>query len=314
MTFGAADFAGLLGPGNPLDSALRAIRSYWLNNGMIESEREPYPLLIVRPSGIVAYGLGRAALEHWDDTFGYELVSEDLPLAFPPPDPQLAQAVRNAIQDARQRQLALAKAMPRAFNDVARQMAAQGGGGGAGELADGFGLGGGPPGGSVAVNSAFDALNPDQSNAAGDQANGSRSGPPGGANEGGAAGGSVGSASMVGNPLAAAHGANWAIDVPRGNPTSWNRPVPLTLTASEMQIAADEAGRAPQVVSFAGGEVAALEALSNAIKQRVKSWGLPPTGGFWKPTLSVRVAPGAEERYQRLQVLLYRSGLQLERK
>jgi hypothetical protein len=88
----------------------------------------------------------------------------------------------------------------------------------------------------------------------------------------------------------------------------------MTLNNDEMLIAAEDAGRPPQVISFAGGEVAALESLSSAVKQRVNSWGLPPTGGFWKPTLSVRVAPGAEERFQQLQMLLHRSGLQLERK
>ena len=36
---------------------------------------EPYPLLVVRPGGVVAYGAARAALKAWDDEFGYELIS-----------------------------------------------------------------------------------------------------------------------------------------------------------------------------------------------------------------------------------------------
>jgi hypothetical protein len=211
----------------------------------------------------------------------------------------------------------LAKAMPRAFSEASRQLVLQAaerrGGGGNGGFAEGGGLGGATPGDAMSTSSEWDSLTPTQPK--GDEAaGGSGNGGGQGVRQGGSAPGSVGSAELVGNPLATSRGGNWAIDVPQGNPTSWNRPLSVTLAADQILIAADEAGRQPQVISFAGGEVAALDALSTAVKQRVKSWGLPPTGGYWKPTLSVHVAPGAETRFQRLQLLLHQSGLQLERK
>jgi hypothetical protein len=68
--------------------------------------------LIVRPNGTVAYAAARAALKSWDDEFGYELVEDDLVLAYPKPDPTLAQELQRSIADARQRQELLATMMP----------------------------------------------------------------------------------------------------------------------------------------------------------------------------------------------------------
>ena len=52
------------------------------------AQGEPYPLLIVRPDGAVAYSMARAAMAGWDDEFGYELVDDETELAFPPGDPE----------------------------------------------------------------------------------------------------------------------------------------------------------------------------------------------------------------------------------
>jgi hypothetical protein len=38
-----------------------------------------------------------------------------------------------------------------------------------------------------------------------------------------------------------------------------------------------------------------------AIERMARSWGVPPTSFYWVPTLSFRVAPGAEPLYGRLQ-------------
>ncbi|MEM7475191.1 MAG: hypothetical protein AAF483_09385 [Planctomycetota bacterium] len=102
------------GPGNPLDSALRAIRSEFKPaNGAIT--RTAYPLLLVRPSGITTYAMARAALGGWDDQFGYELIDEDLELVFPSSVPGLVEKITKAIEIAQQRQQALVQAMPRKY-------------------------------------------------------------------------------------------------------------------------------------------------------------------------------------------------------
>lgn len=109
------DLAPPYGPGNPLDAVLRTIRAeYPSQTGSLTSN--PYPLLVVRPSGIKHYMLARAAMSGWDDQFGYELVSEDLELAFPEGAPNLDKKIVKAIEAARERQAALVMAMPKHYN------------------------------------------------------------------------------------------------------------------------------------------------------------------------------------------------------
>ena len=102
------------GPGNPLDAALRTVRSeYKPDNGAITETA--YPLLLVRPSGVNTYALARAAMSGWDDQFGYELIAEDLELVFPSTVAGLYEKITQSIELARQRQTALAMAMPRKY-------------------------------------------------------------------------------------------------------------------------------------------------------------------------------------------------------
>ena len=91
IVLGAKDFDGPLGPGNPLDAALRGIREHYARTGSLGSQGEPYPLLIVRPGGVEAYAAARLAMRTWDDEFGYELVDENMQLKYPDADPALAQ-------------------------------------------------------------------------------------------------------------------------------------------------------------------------------------------------------------------------------
>lgn len=115
------------GPGNPLDAVLRTIRNeYKPKSGAIT--RTAYPLLLVRPSGVRTYALARAALSSWDDQFGYELIDDELDLVFPEGVPGLKEKLASTIELARQRQSALARAMPGQYQPL------QGGSGGSGGI------------------------------------------------------------------------------------------------------------------------------------------------------------------------------------
>lgn len=100
-----SDFEGPPGPGNPLASALRAAREHLAERGRTSAvpEQQPYPLLLVRPSGVMAYYTAREAISSWGSDFGYQLVEEHWQLKFPPPDHQLADVERRAIEEARTR-------------------------------------------------------------------------------------------------------------------------------------------------------------------------------------------------------------------
>jgi len=114
IVFTEDDFYGPQGPGNPLAAALRAAREYLLAQGGFDAQNggEPYPLLLVRPSGIAAYYAARGAMKSWASEFGYELIGEDWNLQFPQADGSLAQVVRQAVQSARVEQQRLIAAAP----------------------------------------------------------------------------------------------------------------------------------------------------------------------------------------------------------
>ena len=103
VTLTVDDFRQPVGPGNPLDAALIAIRDYWQRYEIDGPEGDPYPLLVVRPSGARAYALARHAMQSWQDEFGYELVDETLMLEFGEPDPQLQDEINAAVTKAKQR-------------------------------------------------------------------------------------------------------------------------------------------------------------------------------------------------------------------
>jgi len=111
------DFEGPQGPGNPLAAALRAAREYLLTQTGFDPEKdgEPYPLLLVRPRGIIAYYAAREAMKSWGSEFGYELIGDDWKLAFPRPDAGLAEVMLRAVETARARQRRLAAAAPRSY-------------------------------------------------------------------------------------------------------------------------------------------------------------------------------------------------------
>jgi hypothetical protein len=106
------------GPGNPLASALRAAREHLIRLYPREGQSrdtEPYPLLVVRPDGLLMYNRARKAIEDGDFDFGYELVEADWELKYPSPDPALAVIEHEAVQQACIRQNVLAEAAPRAY-------------------------------------------------------------------------------------------------------------------------------------------------------------------------------------------------------
>lgn len=116
VRLGAGDFEGVLSMENPLEMALMAKRQYLLRNGIFQEtpdgEQEPYPLIIVRPEGILYLYMVKQALQSWKSEFGYELVEDSLPVAYPPNDEVLKGEMANAIAEARVRQRQIAAMAP----------------------------------------------------------------------------------------------------------------------------------------------------------------------------------------------------------
>lgn len=111
------DFVIDSGPSNPLASALRAAREYYLRNSL-KGQGETgsaYPLMIVRPDGVSAYYVAQKAIESWGSEFGYELIAQDWQIEYAPADPMLVLAMKQAISEGRMRQAYLASAAPGLF-------------------------------------------------------------------------------------------------------------------------------------------------------------------------------------------------------
>ena len=166
----ANDFVGPVGPGNPLEVALRAMREYiqHVETGQGGKQpAEPYPLLLVRPSGIEAYSHARAAMASWGSDFGYELIEDDWQIEFDQPDPEMARQVAEAVEAARRRLVILAQAAPSHYRGrlaptyVVRPyrggiMRADGGGGEVGDTDETVGGGGWGKSSASSSNGPFD--------------------------------------------------------------------------------------------------------------------------------------------------------------
>jgi hypothetical protein len=66
-------------------------------------------------------------------------------------------------------------------------------------------------------------------------------------------------------------------------------------------------------ITYDGTPQQRAEKLAAAIADRVDSWGLALSGGYWKPILVVEVDPAVEWRFDQLRQLLAGSGLEIQR-
>ncbi|MBL8850333.1 MAG: hypothetical protein JNG89_11700 [Planctomycetaceae bacterium] len=91
---------------NPLMAGADALIDYWSLKALKEPGAaeggKPYVLLIVRPRGTVGYYVARRMLDTLGQQFGYELVPEDLVIAWPKTEPGAIAACRAAIDAALQ--------------------------------------------------------------------------------------------------------------------------------------------------------------------------------------------------------------------
>ncbi len=89
---------------NPMEMGVRTVRQYFVETQQLQRDTEPYPLFLVRPSGIYAYEAALRSLGSWKGDFGYELIEEDWKLEFPAPSEELKQRLDEQVKIARARQ------------------------------------------------------------------------------------------------------------------------------------------------------------------------------------------------------------------
>ena len=323
----ADDFAEPLGPGNPLDAALRTIHAHHKRAFGFESSQS-YPLIIVRPNGVASYAAARAAMSGWEDEFGYELVDEDLVLNFPPPDPGLSVELQKAIEVARQRQQLRREAMP-SMRGAGGFVVSQRHGGlvrlGGEEASIGSDSGGARSGsgasGSAADAAAERSMTTGNGSAAGATAangtsnnNQSGGGSPGGMAPAGRAAGATGPSMGGAASLAGTRGADWALQKKTANSTGYRRPVRVVCREDALILIPEAISNdRPQVFPFDQDTTQTIDQFVQALNKRVELWGLPPLNGYWRPQLVIQVETNAAARFEALEQLLHNSGLEIKR-
>jgi len=352
VAVGPGDVEGLLGPDNPLASAVRAAREYLLRQGAIDYARsgEPYPLLLVRPSGVASYHAAREALQSWDSEFGYELVGEDWQFELPPADPALAETIRQALEAARLRQRLLAEAAPRHFNRyggtagaAAQQYTVSPGRGGV------VPYGGGPtamepahrrPGGragrprpddnewstsregATGTGRAGDAAAQPPAGASSSQRGSTAAGSlqpgssqPGSAQPGATGSPAAGAGGRASQSGATSRGKHWALpeDLPPAA-TPLTQPIRIECYPDRLVLVAQQGRTGGRTIALPGPTEEAIDEFVAAVWDYTDTWGIAGNNMYWRPVLNVYVAPGAEGRAADLEVLLEDSGLDVRRK
>ena len=97
ILLGPEDFSGFTLHENPLLAGTSALMKYWSEQEDRSGKAKPYVLLIVRPSGSLSYYVARNMLHKLKTNFGYELVPEEFPIAYPTMDPAAKHQCKLAI-------------------------------------------------------------------------------------------------------------------------------------------------------------------------------------------------------------------------
>ena len=155
VTLTDRDFDGPLGPGNPLDAGLCRANIWRAPAASNATANRILSWSFVRKA-LCAYAAARAAIESWDDEFGYELIEDDVKLQYLPPDAALHDAMLAAVEEGRRRQEILRASQPNRYEGplaAGFQATPHRGGfravGEGGEGGAGGGLGGGGGGGGI---------------------------------------------------------------------------------------------------------------------------------------------------------------------
>lgn len=114
------------------------------------------------------------------------------------------------------------------------------------------------------------------------------------------------------NNLAQMRGRNWGLPGATAGSVPITRPIRVDCYADRLVIAPEE-GRGKEV-RLGPRTRDSMDEFVAGVWDHMDSWGIAGRGMYWRPVLSVRVAPGAEQRFEETQSLLEGSGLKIERK
>ena len=113
--------------------------------------------------------------------------------------------------------------------------------------------------------------------------------------------------------LAEMRGRNWGLPDTSGGAIPITRPIRVDCLPDRLVIA-PQSKQGCRVVHLGPRTRNSVDEMVSAVWDHMDTWGIAGRGMYWRPVLSIRVAPGAEGRYKDLNVLLKESGLRVERR
>lgn len=115
------------------------------------------------------------------------------------------------------------------------------------------------------------------------------------------------------NALADARGENWALPNSSPRATPYTRPIRIECHADKLIVMPDRGTTgAAKTVAVSGDLENSIDSLVGHLWNHMKGWGMAGPQAYWKPLLSVHVAPGGEDRFAELSALMQRSGVDVE--
>lgn len=113
--------------------------------------------------------------------------------------------------------------------------------------------------------------------------------------------------------LASSRGKDWGLPEESRNAVPIARPVVIDCQADKFVVHADGAtSRVVKEIPMPGPTVNSINELVGAVSEQSATWGPAGRGMYWRPSLSVQVAPGGEGRFQDLQKLMADSGVDVQ--
>lgn len=113
--------------------------------------------------------------------------------------------------------------------------------------------------------------------------------------------------------LADARGDNWALPNSSRGATPYTRPIRIECHADKLVVMPDRGTTGvAKTVPLGGPLEGSVDTLVGHLWQHMKGWGMAGPQAYWKPLLSVHVAPGGEDRFAELAALMQRSGVDVE--
>jgi hypothetical protein len=122
----------------------------------------------------------------------------------------------------------------------------------------------------------------------------------------------AGSSPTATSSLAGKRGKNWGLPEEARRAVPITRPVRIECRPDKIVLRSEKNPSQTKEIPLSARTEDSVEDLVSAVWQRVDTWGEAGRGMYWRPVLSVDVAPGAAGRYADLQTLLADSGLEVK--